>query len=61
MHTIVIVARHEIQKVHQALDLYVRTLQAASQHRMSFGLLSNKTKGTLVHERERLTLTLVCF
>ena len=42
MHTIVIVARHEIQKVHQALDLYVRTLQAASQDRMAFGLLSKE-------------------
>ena len=40
IQTIVIVTRHEIQKVHQALDLYVRVLQAAGQHRLAFGILS---------------------
>ena len=40
IQTIVIVTRHEIQKVHQALDLSVRVLQAAGQHRLAFGILS---------------------
>ena len=42
MHTVVLVARHEIQKVHQSLDLYIRTLQAAAQHRLAFGVLSKE-------------------
>ena len=42
LQSITEIIRHEIMKVDKALDLYVDAIQAASNHRMAYGVLSFK-------------------